>query len=124
MSLLFGARLWYTGGRIGDKDMKLPRKWSKIGHSLLLVGVIGLFLELLFWIPNMEVGWKNIAAVVWMVVSMVLAFGGAAICSGNANVRTAADGARRRGRGRRMRSGSVRVVAPGWNMMIHKQCSR
>ena len=79
MSLLFGARLWYTGGGIGDKDMKFPRKWSKIGHSLLLVGVIGLFLELLFWIPNMEVGWKNIAAVVWMVVSMVLAFGGAAL---------------------------------------------
>ena len=65
--------------RDGGSKMKLPRKWSKIGHSLLLVGVIGLFLELLFWIPNMEVGWKNIAAVVWMVVSMVLAFGGAAI---------------------------------------------
>lgn len=36
--------------------MKLPRKWSKIGHGLLLAGVIGLLLELLFGIPNMEVG--------------------------------------------------------------------
>ena len=59
--------------------MKLPRKWSKIGHGLLLAGVIGLLLELLFGIPNMEVGWKNIAAVIWMVVSMVLAFGGVAV---------------------------------------------
>ena len=58
----------------GGKHMKLPRKWSKIGHGLLLAGVIGLFLELLFWIPNMEVGWKDIAAVVWMVLSIVLAF--------------------------------------------------
>ena len=41
----------------------LPRKWSKIGHGLMLAGVIGLLLELLFWIPNMEVGWKDIAAV-------------------------------------------------------------
>ena len=59
--------------------MKLPRKWSKIGHGLLLAGVIGLLLELLFGIPNMEVGWKDIAAVIWMVVSMVLAFGGVAV---------------------------------------------
>lgn len=56
--------------------MKLPRKWSEIGHSVLLAGVIGLLLELLFGIPNMEVGWKNTAAVGWMVASMVLAFGG------------------------------------------------
>ena len=40
----------------GGKHMKLPRKWSKIGHGLLLAGVIGLLLELLFGIPNMEVG--------------------------------------------------------------------
>ena len=59
--------------------MKLPRKWSKIGHGLLLAGVIGLLLELLFGIPNMEVGWKDIAAVIWMVVSMVLAYGGVAV---------------------------------------------
>ena len=63
----------------GGKYMKLPRKWSKIGHGLLLAGVIGLLLELLFGIPNMEVGWKDIAAVIWMVVSMVLAFGGVAV---------------------------------------------
>lgn len=63
----------------GGKYMKLPRKWSKIGHGLLLAGVIGLLLELLFGIPNMEVGWKNIAAVIWMVVSMVLAFSGVAL---------------------------------------------
>ena len=63
----------------GGKHMKLPRKWSKIGHGLLLAGVIGLLLELLFWIPNMEVGWKDIAAVIWMVVSIVLAFGGLAL---------------------------------------------
>ena len=59
--------------------MKLPRKWSKIGHGLLLAGVIGLLLELLFGIPNMEVGWKDIAAVVWMVLSIVLAYGGVAV---------------------------------------------
>ena len=63
----------------GGKHMKLPRKWSKIGHGLLLAGVIGLLLELLFWIPNMEVGWKDIAAVVWLVGSIVLAFGGLAV---------------------------------------------
>ena len=63
----------------GGSKMKLPRKWSKIGHGLLLAGVIGLLLELLFGIPNMEVGWKDIAAVVWMVVSMVLAFSGVAL---------------------------------------------
>ena len=54
----------------------LPRKWSKIGHGLMLAGVIGLLLELLFWIPNMEVGWKDMVAVVWLVVNIVLAFGG------------------------------------------------
>lgn len=32
--------------------MKLPRKWSKIGLGLLLAGVIGFFLELLFGIPE------------------------------------------------------------------------
>ena len=57
-------------------QMKLPRKWSKIGYGLMLAGVIGILLELLFGIPNMEVGWKNTAAVGWMVVNIVLAFGG------------------------------------------------
>ena len=56
--------------------MKISRKWAKIGYGLMLAGVIGILLELLFWIPNMEVGWKDIAAVGWMVVNIVLAFGG------------------------------------------------
>ncbi len=40
--------------------MKLPRKWSKIGHVLLLAGMIGLLLD-------------------WMVLSIVFAFGGLAL---------------------------------------------
>ena len=67
----------YRDGKAGWRnDRMLPRKWSKIGHGLMLAGVIGIILELLFWIPNMEVGWKDIVAVVWMVVNIVLAFGG------------------------------------------------
>ena len=59
--------------------MKLPRKWSRIGHSLLLAGVIGLCLEALFWLPNLSAGWREIIAVVWLVGSIVLAFGGLAL---------------------------------------------
>lgn len=53
--------------------MKLPRKWSKIGHGLLLAGVIGLCLEALFRWPDV------VMVAVWWVLSIVLAFGGLAV---------------------------------------------